>query len=148
MLYFELNLKSKWKLNQNDLDRLFKNASRILREKNKEDKVISIVTVSKKEMQALNQKTRRQNAPTDILAFVLDHDDAFFNMPFVRAFFGEIVICPSVAKDKAAQFLITEKQYEERLVAHGLLHLFGRDHKNDIDYEKMNQLEQKILLTV
>lgn len=145
MLYFELNSKAKWKLNNEDLTRIFKIASRVLNEKQKEDKVISLVTVSRREMRLLNKTTRKIDAPTDILTFSLEDKNIFLSPPFVRAFVGEMVICPAVAKEKAVKLKQSEEAYERFLVVHGILHVFGMDHKEDSDSLKMEKIEQKIL---
>lgn len=147
MLYFELNLKTRWKLNTSDLTRIFKTASRVLLEKNKEDKAISIVTVNRREMRAINKQSRGIDAETDILTFTLQEKDTFVELPYVRAFIGELIICPAAAKAKAKELAEDEAAYERLLVAHGLLHIFGLDHKNESDTLKMKKMEQQILAT-
>ena len=40
--------------------------------------------------------------------------------------------------------LLKEFKYEfDRLWIHGLVHLFGHDHKKDKDFKKMNKIEKK-----
>ena len=147
MLYFELNAKAKWKLNNEDLAHIFKTASRALNEKEKEDKFISIVTVSRREMRLLNKMTRNIDAPTDILTFSLEDKNIFPSPAFVRAFIGEMVICPAAAKEKSKQAGKDELAYARLLVVHGILHLFGMDHEQTSESLKMETMEQKILNT-
>ena len=37
------------------------------------------------------------------------------------------------------------KRQFDKLWIHGLIHLFGYDHKKDRDYKKMNAIENKLL---
>ncbi len=146
MLYFDINAKVPLALGEDDVTALFNRAEKMLLAENAEDKLISIVVVGPREMKKINLATRGKEEATDVLAFPLEKADSFVTAPFVNTFFGEIVICPSVARRKAKLRGMTAPEYQRLILAHGLLHLFGMDHKKKVDAEKMEQMEKKILV--
>lgn len=89
---------------------------------------LSFAFIETPEMQKLNKEYRGKDYPTDILSFPLS-DTA-----------GEILICKEVAKEKSKDFDMSESDYLVFLVIHGLLHLKGLDHG-----EEMESLEKKYL---
>jgi len=82
--------------------------------------------VSKKKIRAINQIYRQKNDPTDILVFPLSKKT------------GDMVICLTEAKKKAALFKKSQKEYLNYLIIHGLLHLKGLKHG-----KIMTKLEKK-----
>jgi probable rRNA maturation factor len=100
---------------------------------------ISIVLLSKAEMQDLNKVYRNIDSPTDVLSFPLleakngrmsiglgdkDLDSGLLQL-------GDIAISPEKALEQASQLghgLETEMIF---LVIHGVLHLLGYDHEKD-----------------
>ncbi len=82
---------------------------------------LSLVFVSKKTSQKLNKKHRGKNSPTDILSFSLEKTE------------GEIVINPDSAKTKAVAHDRTYQNYIGFLFIHGLCHLKGFDHGDDME---------------
>lgn len=89
---------------------------------------LSFAFVEKEEMQKLNLKYRGKDYATDILSFPLS--DAS----------GEILICKEVATEKSKDFDMSPSEYLVFLVIHGLLHLKGYDHG-----QEMESLEKKYL---
>lgn len=89
---------------------------------------LSIVLVDSKKMAEMNSAYRAECGPTDVLSFSIDGlisggvDPADDSPPFV---IGEVIICPEVAREQAAEGLMEEI---ELLVAHGVLHLMGFHH--------------------
>jgi len=88
---------------------------------------LSLVFVTTKESQKLNKIYREKNKPTNILSFPLNDQT------------GEIVICPTIAKQEAPKFDRSFENYLGFLFIHGLLHLKGFDHGSTMENE-----EQKI----
>jgi len=96
-----------------------------------------------KEIKYLNKKFRKKNKITDVLSF-----------PFYRKnelkrklkkekelYLGDIIINLNKIKNKNIQ-----KNFElefNQLWIHGLVHLFGHDHKKDKDFRKMHQVEKQ-----
>ncbi len=112
------------------------------RKKNFNILTISIVLIGAKRMKELNYKYRGKKYVTDVLSFSYFEDK--FSMEEV--YLGEIVICPEKAKIQSRQFGVTFWQEIERLIIHGILHLFGYDHEKSAYYaRKMAKVEGKIL---
>jgi probable rRNA maturation factor len=76
----------------------------------------------------LNEQYRHKTYVPNVLSFPLDTTT------------GEIFICPTVAAREAKKFNLTTNGYVAYLFIHGLLHLKGHDHSDD-----MEKLEQRYL---
>lgn len=82
---------------------------------------LSVILVSKKEIQKLNKEYREINKPTDILSFPLSDD------------FGEIYINPEMTKLEAKKFDRKYDNFFAFLFIHGLVHLKGFDHGSTME---------------
>jgi rRNA maturation RNase YbeY len=82
--------------------------------------------------QKLNSEFRGKDKPTDVLTFPISDD------------MGEIFINLSYAYKKAKNFDREPENYIAFLFIHGLAHILGYDHENDIDAEEMEKFEMKI----
>ena len=95
------------------------------------------------EIKLLNKKFRKKNKITDILSF------PFYVKKELKKklktekeiYLGDIII--NLNKIKRKKLIKNFKIEFDRLWIHGLVHLFGHDHKKNKDYEKMNQVEKK-----
>lgn len=92
------------------------------------DYELSFAFIESSEMQKLNFKYRSKDYATDILSFPLSDTS------------GEILICKEKAEEKSKDFDMSPEDYLVFLVIHGLLHLKGYDHG-----EEMESLEKKYL---
>lgn len=101
---------------------------------------ILIRIVDKKEITKINKTYRNKNKPTNIISFEFDPP------PGVKTnFLGDLIICASVVRAEAKLQHKTMVSHWAHLTIHGILHLLGYDHINNIDAEKMENLEIKIL---
>jgi probable rRNA maturation factor len=108
-------------------------AKKVLIGENKEIENISLVLVSREEIQKLNKKFRGKDKPTDVLSFDLT---ANYKLPIENLYLGEIVICPEIVKEKKEEIM--------RVFIHGILHLCGYDHeKSNKKAEEMEAKEEK-----
>lgn len=82
---------------------------------------LSVATVSKTRMRALNKAHRNIDRPTDILSFPLSKQS------------GEIILCMAEVKTHARACSMSEKKYLPYLVIHGMVHLKGHDHGRIMD---------------
>jgi probable rRNA maturation factor len=82
---------------------------------------LSLIIVSKKEIQKLNNRYRDINKPTDILSFPLSES------------FGEIYINPDMTKIEAKKFDRNYENFFAFLLIHGLVHLKGFDHGSTME---------------
>ena len=94
--------------------------------KEKINKEVSIVFVSKERIRELNKKYLKKDKPTDVLSFAEPLDSPNSDLSL-----GEIIICPFEAE-----------QSLKRVIIHGLLHLLGYDHDNEASFLKMRQKEE------
>ena len=104
------------------------------------DAELTVVFVPKAEMQALNKRFKKIDAPTDVLAF-----PALYELTGVL---GDIVICPCVAIAQAEELGHTYEREIAFLTAHGLLHLLGFSHDNQANEEIMIKIQKEILSKV
>lgn len=92
-------------------------------------------------LQAMNQKFRGIDAPTDVLSFPVDYIDPETN----ESYLGDILISVPRAVDQAAAGEHSVEEELQLLVVHGVLHLLGYDHNNDEDKERMQAAQSVIL---
>lgn len=100
---------------------------------------INVVFSTDQRLRALNMQFRSLDKPTDVLSFNLDEPDD------PSATFGEVYISVPTAKRQAADYGATLSQECLRLACHGLLHLYGYDHKKKADEEIMMSRQENYL---
>ena len=95
------------------------------------------------EIRFLNKKFRKKNKTTDVLSFPFQTKNEL-NKKIKRKedlYLGDIII--NLGKIKNKKVLKYFKNEFDRLWIHGLIHLFGLEHKRNKDYLKMNKIEKK-----
>ena len=102
------------------------------------------------EIQALNSQYRQQNKPTDVLAFAaLEAEMPIFQPEEPEPLYlGDIIISVETAARQAQQnnhSLTIELAW---LASHGLLHLLGWDHPDDVRLEEMLAQQANLLKQV
>jgi probable rRNA maturation factor len=96
---------------------------------------ITLRIVGLEEGRTLNREYRGKDYATNVLTFPLNENPLM----------GDIVLCaPVLATEAAEQNKLLEAHYAH-LAVHGVLHLQGYDHENDVDAELMEQLETQIV---
>ena len=97
-----------------------------------------------KEIKYLNNKFRKKNLSTDVLSFPFQPQKELYGLlkSEKEIYLGDIIINLNKIKKKN---LKNSKSEFDRLWIHGLLHLFGHDHKSEKDFLKMNLVEKKYL---
>ena len=58
---------------------------------------------------------------------------------------GDLAICAPVVAREAREQGKPLRDHYAHMTVHGILHLLGHDHENDVDAERMENLERKIL---
>lgn len=104
--------------------------------------IIHLVLTNDDDISFLNAVYRGKEEPTDVIS--LSYFDEL-NFPGEHNLMGEIMISVDTA---AAQARKRKRGLEEELrflFAHGLLHLFGYDHKSPAEKKAMNKLQDAIL---
>jgi probable rRNA maturation factor len=102
-------------------------AGRVLRAEGIEEGELGIAFVDKDEMRVLKREHLGIDEPTDVLSFPIDgRDDLPEGVP--RAL-GDVVLCPQVVGDEWRWPL-----------THGLLHLLGYDHGDEMEAREQELL--------
>ena len=97
-----------------------------------------------KEIKALNKKFRKKNKSTDILSFPnqTKKNLAILKKKKIKIYLGDVII--NLKKINFSS-KISFKKHLDVLWIHGLVHLFGYDHKLESNYKQMNVIEKKLL---
>lgn len=95
--------------------------------------IINVNLIGEKEIALLNEKFySKEKLPTDILTF-----------PYYQTeLWGELFICPVMAKIKGNIRGESFEKYMQRLLIHGLLHLFFGDHSDVFEVTEEYLLSQ------
>ena len=110
----------------------------------KENNIFCTLLLSgNKEIKLLNKKFRKINKSTDVLSFPFQKKNEFKKKlkKEKEIYLGDIIINLNKIKNKKALKIF--KFEFDRLWIHGLVHLFGHDHKKKKDFLKMRQIEKK-----
>lgn len=110
----------------------------------------TIVLADDAGLRALNRRFRRRDAATNVLAFPLE--DAF-SPPLPLAGggvdaakpIGDVAIAYETVLREAGEQAKAPAAHLTHLVAHGILHLLGFDHRNEEEHAEMSRRERAIL---
>jgi len=102
--------------------------------------LVEINIVSEEVIKKLNKVYRGLFKVTDVLSFAW-REEGVVNSEML----GQIYLCQAQIKRQAKSFSITVKEEMVRMLAHGLLHLVGHDHKLKPEADKMFALQVKIV---
>tara|TARA_B100000963_G_scaffold234994_1_gene205391 strand:- start:169 stop:636 length:468 start_codon:yes stop_codon:yes gene_type:complete len=109
----------------------------------KKDIFCTLLLSGNKEIKFLNRKFRKKNKSTDVLSFPFQTKSEL-NKKLKNnkeIYLGDIIINLNKIKNKK---ILKDFKFEfDQLWIHGLVHLFGYDHKKDKDFVKMNKVEKK-----
>lgn len=103
---------------------------------------VSLVFTSDAEIRGINAEWRSQDKPTNVLSF-----PASPLMPgkMPGPMLGDIIFAQETLTREAADLGKSFDDHLTHLMVHGFLHLFGYDHMEDEEAEKMEGLETRIL---
>ena len=104
------------------------------------DTELSIRIVDEAEGKALNETYRGASGPTNVLSFPFDE-----KTPEPMPLIGDIVVCAPVVAREAAQQNKDLNAHWAHMIIHGVLHLLGYDHQNDLEAAIMESLETEIM---
>ena len=95
----------------------------------------------------LNLEFRNQDKPTNVLSFAnIDSDDFDDMLEFDNPIeLGDIIIAYETMEREAKEQETSFKNHFCHLWTHGILHILGYDHIEDVDREEMEALEIAIL---
>ncbi|OGZ02642.1 MAG: rRNA maturation RNase YbeY [Candidatus Liptonbacteria bacterium RIFOXYC1_FULL_36_8] len=98
---------------------------------------LEVFFVSDQEIKKINWKYRKKEKPTNILSFSPPHD---FPEHYLKENIGEVYLAPD--------FILKEGGSIKKLLAHGILHLLGFDHKKKEEAKKMEKKEEEIVVAL
>lgn len=103
---------------------------------------VSLVFTSDAEIRGINAEWRNQDKPTNVLSF-----PAFPLTPgkMPGPMLGDIIFAQETLTREAAELGKSFDDHLTHLMVHGFLHLFGYDHMEEEEAEKMEGLETRIL---
>ena len=141
--------KKTWYRYLNNPSKFIQNKTNKLNKKIKiyKKKVIycTLLLTGEKEIKKLNKKFRKKNKSTDVLSFPF-YSKEELNKKLKKEkeiYLGDIVININEIKSKQNKDFF--KIEFNKLWIHGLVHLFGYDHKRNKDFKNMNRIEKKYL---
>jgi probable rRNA maturation factor len=104
---------------------------------------LSVAIVDDGTMRVLNRRHRGKDKPTDVLAFPMD-EWASGGPP--AGLLGDVILSAETARRQARRHRRPLLDEVTMLLAHGLLHLLGHDHRTDAEEREMTartrELEQ------
>jgi probable rRNA maturation factor len=119
-----------------DEEGLLELARATLRGEDIERAELSVSFVDEAELAALHQRFMDEPGPTDVLSFPLDDADE----DGLRRLLGDVVVAPA----EAARNNPDDPESELRLLlVHGILHLLGYDHEEDVARTRMWERQER-----
>jgi len=104
---------------------------------------IDLVIVDDETIHHMNKEHRGKDCATDVISFAY-LEVADYRKEDIEIIVGDIFISIDTAKKQAKENGHSIERELEVLFVHGLLHLFGFDHKNDKEEEEMESWAEKI----
>ncbi|HTO33913.1 MAG TPA: rRNA maturation RNase YbeY [Pararhizobium sp.] len=103
---------------------------------------VSLVFTDDASIRSINAEWRAQDKPTNVLSF-----PAFPLMPGKKPgpMLGDIILAHETLVREADDLGKPFNEHLTHLLVHGFLHLFGYDHLEDNEAERMESLETRIL---
>ena len=110
----------------------------------------TIVLADDAELRALNRRFRGRDAATNVLAFPLEDASSpplpsAGGGPDAARPIGDVAIAYEAVLREAAEQARAPAAHLAHLVAHGVLHLLGFDHRNEAEHAEMSRSESAIL---
>lgn len=99
---------------------------------------VSIVLTSDDHVASLNRKFRGKAGATNVLSFPASGAQ---DVPDAPRILGDVVLAAGVVAREAMLQNKTIPNHTSHLVVHGVLHLLGYDHTDDVKAEEMEALE-------
>jgi len=119
-------------------EHLKKFTARVLKSSGISQYAVNIVFINDEKMTGLNKKFKKRKSSTDVLSFNLSDGSS----DIVE---GEVYISLERAKEQSLDYHVPYREEIIRLVTHGLLHLAGRTHNREEEYQSMTEDTEKFV---
>jgi probable rRNA maturation factor len=106
------------------------------------DAELSIVLCSDRVIHDLNRRYRRKDRPTDVLAFAMREGEGG---ELHQQVLGDVIISLETARKQASEQGRTIAFEVTFLLAHGLLHLLGHDHRTRDEERRMTAMTDVLM---
>ena len=104
---------------------------------------LSVIIVDNAKIWEINKEYRQIDRPTDVISFALAD-----GLDYLPEELGDIFISYEKVIEQAKNYGHSEKREFAFLVCHGILHLLGYDHQNEVEekimFAKQDQILEKI----
>ncbi|MFW6197526.1 MAG: rRNA maturation RNase YbeY [Myxococcota bacterium] len=118
-------------------DEVSRRAERMLVAAGRPEAELSILLCDDGVMAELNHQYRHEKGPTDVLAFAMHEGEGpGAGTPLL----GDVVVSVDTARRQARDRGHTIREEITTLLAHGILHLLGYDHRTRAEERRMNAL--------
>ncbi len=108
-----------------------------------QDSEIVIRIVDEDEMIRFNEQYRDKKGITNILSFPFEAPEGV-ESPLL----GDLLVCAPVVEEESKEQNKKLEHHWAHLIIHGILHLLGYNHIDDVEAEEMEKLEIDILTTI
>jgi probable rRNA maturation factor len=108
----------------------------------KGDSELSVLLVDDGLIHELNRQYRNMDRPTDVLSFAMQEGE-FADL--AQGILGDVIVSIPTAQRQAKaakRELLDEVTF---LLAHGILHLLGYDHRTDEDHRRMTRETKRLV---
>jgi len=105
------------------------------------EKELSVMLCDDTIIRQLNHRYRQIDRPTDVLSFSMSEGESVAGTPDLL---GDVVISLPAAERQAVARGEELVDVVHHLLAHGLLHLLGYDHKTRVQTREMNSLTKML----
>jgi probable rRNA maturation factor len=106
---------------------------------------LSVVITDDGAVRELNREFRDVDAPTDVLAFGTGEESDFVTAPGEPAYLGDVIISYPRAVIQAEEYGHSINRELALLTVHGVLHLLGYDHVDEVERTEMWARQNEIL---
>jgi len=106
---------------------------------------LSVVITDEGTVQELNREFRNVDAPTDVLAFGTGEESDFVTDTEKPAYLGDVIISYPRAVIQAEEYGHSINRELALLTVHGVLHLLGYDHVDEVERTEMWARQNEIL---
>lgn len=109
---------------------------------------LSVLLLDEEAMERLHVHWMKLPGPTDVMSFPMDElRPGSEDEEPVPGLLGDVVLCPTVAQQQAADAGHPLAEELLLLTTHGILHLLGYDHAEPAQEKEMFELQRRLLLT-
>jgi probable rRNA maturation factor len=106
---------------------------------------LSVVITDDGAVRELNREFRDVDAPTDVLAFGTGEESDFVTAPGEPAYLGDVIISYPRAVIQAEEYGHSINRELALLTVHGVLHLLGYGHVDEVERTEMWARQNEIL---